>query len=156
MLSYNYKESKKDWGSNMRINLQTKITLLYSLFSALSILINLCCQMLSISLYKGAYSIEISIAAGIIFGFPVRYILEKHYIFKFQSKNIQHDGMLFLLYSILSIFTTTIFLTIEYGFHLIFSNDMLRYLGGAIGLVLGCIVKYHLDKKYVFKSLQAI
>ena len=38
----------------------------------------------------------------------------------------------------------------EYAFHLIFNTDLMRYVGGIVGLAIGFFVKYHLDKKYVF------
>jgi putative flippase GtrA len=123
---------------------------LYILFATLSTLINICSQMLYISIYNGVYAVEISILVGTATGLPLRYLLEKRYIFSFKSKNIKHDGRLFLLYSFMGVFTTAIFWVTEYTFHLIFADESMRYLGGVIGLAIGFYVKYRLDKKYVF------
>ena len=128
----------------------TKIAVLYSLFAGLSSEVNIGSQMLSMLIYSGVYAVEISILIGTLAGLPLRYFLEKRYIFSFQSKNIKHDGQLFILYSFMGVFTTAIFWGTEYTFHLIFTDDFMRYAGGVLGLTIGYYVKYQLDKRFVF------
>ena len=128
----------------------TKIAVLYTLFAVLSTAINIGSQMLSIWIYKGPLSVEISILIGTAMGLPLCYFLEKRYIFNFTSKNLVHDGKLFIFYSAMGVITTLIFWGTEYAFHLIYDTDFMRYLGGVIGLSIGFYVKYQLDKKYVF------
>lgn len=128
----------------------TKIAVLYTLFAVLSTAINIGSQMLSIWIYKGPLSVEISILVGTVMGLPLRYFLEKRYIFNFTSKNLVHDGKLFVFYSAMGVITTLIFWGTEYTFHLIYDTDFMRYLGGVLGLSIGFYVKYQLDKKYVF------
>lgn len=128
----------------------TKIAVLYTLFAVLSTAINIGSQMLYIWIYKGPLSVEISILVGTIMGLPLRYFLEKRYIFNFTSKNLVHDGKLFVFYSAMGVITTLIFWGTEYTFHLIYDTDFMRYLGGVLGLSIGFYVKYQLDKKYVF------
>ena len=128
----------------------TKIAVLYTLFAVLSTAINIGSQMLSIWIYKGLLSVEISILVGTVMGLPLRYFLEKRYIFNFTSKNLVHDGKLFVFYSAMGVITTLIFWGTEYTFHLIYDTDFMRYLGGVLGLSIGFYVKYQLDKKYVF------
>ena len=128
----------------------TKIAVLYTLFAVLSTAINIGSQMLSIWIYKGLLSVEISILVGTVMGLPLRYFLQKRYIFNFTSKNLVHDGKLFVFYSAMGVITTLIFWGTEYAFHLIYDTDFMRYLGGIIGLSIGFYVKYQLDKKYVF------
>ena len=128
----------------------TKIAVLYTLFAVLSTAINIGSQMLSIWIYKGPLSVEISILVGTVMGLPLRYFLEKRYIFNFTSKNLVHDGKLFVFYSAMGVITTLIFWGTEYTFHLIYDSDFMRYLGGVLGLSIGFYVKYQLDKKYVF------
>lgn len=122
----------------------------YTLFAILSTGINIGSQMLSIWVYKGAFYVELSIFVGTVIGLPLRYFLEKKYIFEFTSQNLVHDGKLFVFYSVMSAITTLIFWGTEYAFHLIYDTDLMRYLGGIIGLSIGFYVKYQLDKKYVF------
>ena len=128
----------------------TKIAILYTLFAMVSTAINIGSQMLSIWVYEGPFSVEISILFGTVMGLPLRYFLEKRYIFNFTSKNLVHDGKLFIFYSAMGVITTLIFWGTEYAFHLIYDTDFMRYLGGVIGLSIGFYVKYQLDKKYVF------
>jgi putative flippase GtrA len=136
----------------------TKIAVFYSLFAGLSTVVNISSQMLSMLIYSGIYAVEISIFVGTLAGLPLRYFLEKRYIFSFQSKNIKHDGQLFILYSFMGVFTTAIFWGTEYAFHLIFTTDLMRYIGGALGLTIGYYVKYQLDKRFVFidRSAKAV
>lgn len=127
-----------------------KIGLLYTLFAIVSTILNISFQMVSIWAYKGSFYIEISILVGTVAGLPLRYLLEKRYIFNFISKNLAHDGKLFFVYTIIGIITTLIFWGTEYVFHLIYDIELMRYFGGVIGLTIGFCIKYQLDKKYVF------
>jgi hypothetical protein len=126
------------------------IAVVYIVLATLSTLINIGTQILSIWAYKGLYSVEISMLAGTATGLPLRYVLEKRYIFSFKSESVSHDSRLFALYSFMSIFTTAIFWVTEYAFHLIFAAESMRYVGGVIGLAIGFYVKYRLDKRFVF------
>ena len=129
-----------------------KIAVLYTLFAMFSIVINIGSQMLSIWAYRGTYSVEVSILVGTAAGLPLRYFLEKRYIFNFITHNLAHDGRLFVFYSAMGVITTLIFWGTEYAFHLIYDAEYMRYVGGVIGLTVGFYVKYQLDKKYVFVS----
>ena len=53
----------------------------------------------------------------------------------------------------MGILTTMIFWGFELGFHYFFQTKEMRYLGGILGLMIGYICKYHLDKHYVFKMV---
>ena len=131
----------------------TNIAVLYTLFAVVSTAINIGSQMVSIWVYKGPFTVEVSIFIGTAMGMPLRYFLEKRYIFNFTSKSLVHDGKLFIFYSAMGVITTLIFWGTEYAFHLIYDTDFMRYLGGIIGLSIGFYVKYQLDKKYVFVNI---
>ena len=130
-----------------------RVAFFYALFAVLSTAINIGSQILSIWIYKGPFSIEVSILVGTVMGLPLRYFLEKRYIFNFTSQSLTHDGKLFIIYSAIGVITTLIFWGTEYAFHLIYDTDLMRYIGGIIGLSIGFYVKYPLDKKYVFVSI---
>jgi len=51
---------------------------------------------------------------------------------------------------VMGVVTTTIFFGFEFGFNYLFQTKELRYLGGIIGLAVGYLLKYNLDKKFVF------
>ena len=87
----------------------TRIAILYTLFAVLSTAIIIGSQMLSTWIYKGPLSVEVSILAGTAMGLPLRYLLEKRYIFNFTSDNLVHDGKLFAFYSAMGGITTLIF-----------------------------------------------
>jgi len=127
-----------------------RIAILYAIFAAIATAVNLMSQATVIWLYGGPHAIEISILVGTAAGLPVKYVLEKQHIFEFPTVDLMHDGKLFVIYSFTGVFTTALFWGIEYVFHLLFSTDAMRYLGGAIGLTLGYVLKYRLDKRYVF------
>ena len=100
--------------------------------------------------YRGFLDVEISILLGTLVNVPFRYIVEKIYIFNFKSLNWKHDSQIFVLYLYSSVFTTLIFWTVEYCFYIFFASDLMRYLGGILGLSIGFFIKYQLDRKYVF------
>ncbi len=127
-----------------------RIAFLYSAVAVLATAANLATQAISIWAYHGPYAIELSVLTGTAAGLPIKYVLEKRHIFGFESENLAHDGKLFFIYTFLGVFTTALFWGTEFAFQEVFGTDMMRYLGGAIGLTLGYIIKYHLDKRFVF------
>jgi putative flippase GtrA len=50
----------------------------------------------------------------------------------------------------MGVLTTIIFWAIELAFEHIYQTKEMRYLGGIIGLAIGYIIKYQLDKRFVF------
>jgi len=129
---------------------------LYAVFATLATAVNIGSQACVIWLYHGAYAVPLSILVGTAAGLPVKYVLEKRHIFGFESDNLAHDGRMFALYSLMGLFTTALFWVVEWAFHTAFGTDAMRYLGGAIGLTLGYVIKYHLDKRFVFVKSSAV
>lgn len=128
----------------------TRIAILYGVFAAIAAAANIGCQSLITWLYVGQYTVPISILFGTVVGMPIKYELEKHYIFKFKAESLTHEGSVFTTYSLMGVVTTALFWGIEYAFHIIFEMDVMRYLGGLVGLTLGYLIKYQLDKRFVF------
>lgn len=129
-----------------------RLAVLYAVFALIAIAVNIGCQAFVTWIYKGVFAVQLSVLAGTAAGLPVKYVLEKRYIFGFESTNLAHDGRIFMLYTFMGVFTTALFWGVEYGFHAAFGTDTMRYVGGAIGLTIGNIIKYHLDKRYVFQK----
>ena len=50
----------------------------------------------------------------------------------------------------MGIVTTMIFWGFEAGFWYVWRSDMMRVLGEVIGLAIGYVVKYELDRRFVF------
>lgn len=133
-----------------------RIVVLYAVFAVIATAANIGCQALVIWLYTGSFAVPLSILVGTAVGLPINYVLEKRHIFGFESDNLVHDGRVFVFYSFMGVFTTALFWSIEYTFHSVFGTDAMRYLGGTIGLTLGYIIKYHLDKHFVFVNRASV
>jgi putative flippase GtrA len=124
----------------------------YTVFAAIALGCNLLSQELTSRLYTGPYKLYVAIFVGTIAGLVVKYILDKHYIFRYVTQSAQQNIRLFALYTSMSVITTCIFWGTELAFDAIFQNKTMRYVGAAIGLTIGYITKYQLDKRFVFRK----
>ena len=87
---------------------------------------------------------------GTLSGLVVKYVLDKKLIFYHVVENKKDDAKKFALYSLMGVFTTIIFWGTEIAFDARSQNPNAKYLGAVIGLSIGYIIKYFLDKKFVF------
>jgi putative flippase GtrA len=87
---------------------------------------------------------------GTLAGLIVKYILDKKFIFYHVVENKKEDAKKFALYSLMGVFTTLIFWGTEITFDTLLQDPNAKYLGAVIGLSIGYIIKYFLDKKFVF------
>lgn len=55
----------------------------------------------------------------------------------------------FMPYTLTGIFTTAIFWGTEISFDAFFESENSKYIGAVLGLSIGYIIKYFLDKKYI-------
>lgn len=125
----------------------------YSLFAIIATAINLLFQFISFNLYQGIFDLYIGMFIGTAAGLVVKYVLDKKYIFYYQVKNTADDGVKFILYSLMGVITTFVFWGFEIAFDFVFAGDIAKYIGAIIGLSIGYVVKYFLDKKFVFKKV---
>ncbi len=132
-----------------------KIALNYTFFAILATIANIGSQDISTRLYEGPYHLILAVFIGTGIGLVVKYILDKKYIFKYQTSNAAHDRKTFTLYAIMGIVTTIIFWGFEFGFHYLYETKEMRYVGAVIGLAIGYISKYYLDKRFVFVNNKA-
>lgn len=126
------------------------IAIKYGLFAAFATLVNLVFQYLSFTLYRGNFDIYLAMAVGTLAGLICKYVLDKKYIFFHKPKSRKNDAKKFLAYTFTGGFTTLIFWGTELGFDAVFGGDIAKYVGAVIGLSIGYLAKYSLDKKYVF------
>lgn len=129
-----------------------KLAISYAIFALIATAANIGAQDLVIRAYSGAFDLVASVIVGTGVGLVVKYILDKRYIFRFHTRDAIHDGRTFALYTFMGLATTIIFWAFEFSFHYLFQTRELRYLGGVIGLAIGYLTKYHLDKRYVFRA----
>lgn len=123
----------------------------YAIFALIATATNIGAQDMVVRLYRDGVGIFVSIIVGTAVGLVVKYVLDKRYIFRFYARNAIHDTQVFILYSLMGLITTGVFWGFELAFHLAFETKSMRYLGGVIGLAIGYLAKYHLDKRYVFR-----
>jgi positive regulator of sigma E activity len=128
-----------------------KLAIFYTFFAIVATASNIMAQEAINRVYTGKFDIAVAIAFGTLIGLVVKYMLDKRYIFRFHARDAVHDGQTFLLYTAMGLATTVIFWGFEFGFHYLFETKQMRYIGGMLGLAIGYLTKYYLDKRYVFR-----
>jgi putative flippase GtrA len=138
--------------SNCYRSKQMQLALLYTFFATIATAANIGAQELSTRIYDGPWRIPFSVFIGTGVGLVVKYVFDKRWIFRFKAENARHDAAMFTLYVTMGLVTTAIFWGVEFGFNHLFGTAEMRYIGGCIGLAIGYLIKYRLDKRYVFRS----
>ena len=128
-----------------------KLAIRYAILAGVATLANIASQEGVLQLYRGVYEIVGSIFIGTAVGLVVKYILDKRFIFRFKAQNGRQDSRVFFLYTVMGLLTTLIFWGFEWGFQYLYETKEMRYLGGVMGLALGYLTKYQLDKRFVFR-----
>lgn len=126
----------------------------YIFFAGIATVANIFFQWLSFRVYDAEYSLYIAMAMGTIVGLVVKYILDKRYIFYYKTNGKTEDIKKFVIYSCMGIITTAIFWGTEIIFDFVWHHEISKYIGAIIGLSIGYITKYQLDKRFVFINSQ--
>lgn len=121
----------------------------YVAIAAGTSLANLATQALSIRLWP-AIPFTLSVLAGTALGFVLKYLLDKQFIFDDRYAGAAAEAKKVTLYAAMSVLTTFIFWGIEAGFWYATGSQGWKYAGGALGLAIGNVVKYRLDRRFVF------
>lgn len=124
----------------------------YVLFAIIATGVNLGTQWLVLLIQQSDLWLLIALFAGTATGLVAKYVLDKRWIFYYQTDGAKDDAQRFSLYTLMGVFTTVIFWGMELGFHYAIGEAYAKYLGGAIGLSIGYFVKYQLDKRFVFNK----
>lgn len=127
------------------------IVVKYTLFAVVSTAVNLLTQWATFFAYSGSGAIYMAMVLGTLSGLVVKYLLDKQWIFYYTTTCKSDSVHTFGLYSLMGLFTTAIFWLIELLFNAILPFESAKYLGAIVGLSLGYYIKYHLDKRYVFR-----
>ncbi|MEA3492125.1 MAG: GtrA family protein [Campylobacterota bacterium] len=122
----------------------------YTIFAVISTLFNLLFQYFSFGLYEGLGSLYVAMLFGTLAGLIAKYILDKKFIFYHTPKDKKDDAKKFALYSLMGLFTTIIFWGTEIAFDTLSQDPNAKYLGAVVGLSIGYVIKYFLDKRFVF------
>ncbi|MDQ3560230.1 MAG: GtrA family protein [Pseudomonadota bacterium] len=126
----------------------------YVLFAIVSTLANLLTQEMVVQNAPTA-KLTLSILAGTVGGFAVKYVLDKYWIFYDAYTTPRHEAKKVLLYGLFSVATTCIFWGFEVTFWMVFKTDFAKYAGAVLGLAIGYAAKYSLDRAYVFRERRA-
>jgi putative flippase GtrA len=135
---------------------RTELVVRYGTFALLSIVVNLMVQFVTACLMdtwmniSGTINLYGSMLAGTLAGLLLKYFLDSRYIFFCISDSLNCEVSRFTLYSLMGVLTTLIFWGTESVFAFFWTVSWSRYVGGFIGLTAGYIIKYHLDKRWVF------
>lgn len=126
------------------------LVLRYGIFAALATTVNILTQVISALIYAGRYELYLAMLAGTCTGLISKYILDYLWIFQGQPVTLRNHSIKFTFYSLTGIFTTCIFWGTELAFAAAGDAYWLRYVGAVLGLSIGYVVKYHLDRYFVF------
>lgn len=126
------------------------LILRYSAFAVLATLVNLGVQRLVLAYSETALVFALAVGAGTVAGLVVKYVLDKRWIFYDLQTGLKAHRQKFSRYTAMGLITTAIFWGMETAFWMIWKTDMMRELGAIIGLTIGYVAKYQLDRRYVF------
>lgn len=129
-----------------------KTASIYTFFALVATLANLGSQWLVMNAVSLEYRLYLAIILGTTVGLVIKYVLDKRYIFNHKSESVVQETKTLTLYTLMGGFTTMIFWVTELLFSWFFKQEFMLYIGGALGLAIGYILKYVLDKRFVFTS----
>ncbi|MEL6913571.1 MAG: GtrA family protein [Pseudomonadota bacterium] len=122
----------------------------YTAFAILATLTNLAMQRIVLTQGDSATVFAVAVGAGTLAGLILKYILDKRWIFHDFETGLKAHGSKFSRYTAMGIVTTLIFWGTESAFWLIWQSHSARELGAVIGLAIGYVIKYRLDRQFVF------
>jgi putative flippase GtrA len=130
------------------------LVLRYAAFAVIATVANLAAQRAVLQFGDTGAYFAAAVGAGTIVGLFIKYLLDKRWIFLDVETGLKSHGRKFSLYMAMGIVTTAIFWGTETSFWLVWRTDLMRELGAVIGLSIGYVVKYNLDRRFVFTDPQ--
>lgn len=130
------------------------LILRYAAFAVVATIANLATQRLVLQFGDTGGYFTTAVGAGTLVGLVIKYILDKRWIFCDREIGLKNYGRKFSLYTAMGLITTAIFWGTETAFWLIWRTDVMRELGAILGLSVGYMVKYSLDRRFVFTERQ--
>lgn len=122
----------------------------YAAFAVIATIANLGVQRLVLTQGSDGMTFALAVGAGTLVGLVIKYILDKRWIFYDPDTGVKAHGQKLSLYTAMGLVTTAIFWGTETAFWLIWQTDLMREFGAVIGLSIGYVVKYNLDRRFVF------
>ena len=122
---------------------------LYFLFAFLSSIVNLIGQHIFLNYFENLFlAVVCGSAAALIF----KYVLDSSIVFE---GNREINLKTFLTYAFIGACITPIIWIVEVTFLNIFGTVFMRDVGALIGIALAYYIKFEIDKRYVFNSLES-
>lgn len=131
------------------------LILRYAAFAALATIANLAVQRGVLRAIESNLGFVLAVLAGTAIGLVLKYILDRRWIFFDIPRSGAMHGKKFTLYTLTGVFTTAIFWGAETAFWMIWQTEFMREAGAVLGLAIGYVVKYRLDRKFVFPAASA-
>ena len=130
------------------------LVLRYTAFAIIATAANLGAQRIVLQLGDTGGHFALAVAAGTMVGLVTKYLLDKRWIFLDLETGMKTHSRKFSLYTAMGIVTTAIFWGTETAFWLVWQTDLMRELGAVLGLSVGYVVKYNLDRRFVFRQAE--
>lgn len=125
----------------------------YAGFAVLAMCINLLSQNAVLAVAGGIWiGIYLAIALGNGAGLVFKYIVDKYWVFDDADASLVNNSRQFAIYAAFGVGTTLLFWSVELAFHYIFQSVFMTNVGAVIGLTVGYVIKYNLDKHITFAA----
>ncbi len=125
----------------------TALVLRYAFFAAIATVVNLAAQRGALAAWPELFpAMVVGTGAGLV----VKYLLDKRWIFFDAAEGLAQHGRKFFLYSAMGVVTTLIFWGFETAAWAVWHSDAARETGAVLGLAIGYLVKFRLDRRFVF------
>ena len=124
----------------------------YAAFAAIATIANLAAQRIVLATVNADFSFVLAVFTGTAAGLVLKYILDKRWIFFDTTHGAAMHSKKFTLYTLMGVVTTLIFWGAETLFWVTWQTDYMREVGAVFGLIIGYVIKYNLDKRYVFSQ----
>jgi len=129
-----------------------RLVLRYCGFAVIATIANLAAQRMVFASVAHDIRFGLALIAGTAVGLVLKYVLDKKWIFFDRSRHIANETRTFSLYTLTGIGTTLIFWGMESLFWLLWHTQTMRETGAVLGLTVGYVIKYNLDRRYVFRA----
>ena len=126
------------------------LTLRYVAFAVIATAGNLATQRVVMRLTEQALALHLALLGGTLVGLVIKYALDKRWIFADGAQGLAAHSRRFSLYTLMGVVTTAIFWGTETAFWLAWHTQGAREAGAVLGLSVGYLAKYQLDRRYVF------
>lgn len=130
-----------------------KTAIVYALGAVLAVVVNLALQEIFLAVLPATrLGLVPSVLAGTAGGLVFKYAWDRSLIFEYQARGAVRDLGTFFAYAVTGLVTTAIFWAFEFGFDAWFGTKTMRYVGAIIGLSIGYVLKFELDRRFVFRT----